>query len=61
MLQIQQIATLTQSEWIVHSDNTIPRDDTTMAVGSYNGSIYLIGMYVVFTAFILYSIKIHIF
>ncbi len=35
----------THSEWISHSDNTMPRDDAMLAVGSYNDSIYLLGMF----------------
>eukprot|EP01083_Nonionella_stella_P044164 119020_1 len=33
----------THSEWISHPQNTMPRDDTLCAIGSYNGSIYLLG------------------
>eukprot|EP01084_Bolivina_argentea_P093170 167585_1 len=34
---------MTHSEWISHSDNTMPREDTMSAIGNYNGSIYLLG------------------
>eukprot|EP01084_Bolivina_argentea_P259323 437528_1 len=40
---ILQFYSPTHSEWISHSENTMPRDDTMLAVGSYNGSIYLLG------------------
>eukprot|EP01084_Bolivina_argentea_P059419 108519_1 len=33
----------TYSDWISHPDNTMPRDDTMFAIGSYNSSIYLLG------------------
>eukprot|EP01084_Bolivina_argentea_P033486 61932_1 len=33
----------TQSEWISHSNNTLPREDTMFAIGSYNGNIHLLG------------------
>eukprot|EP01083_Nonionella_stella_P054241 143242_1 len=33
----------THSQWVSHPNNTIPRDDTMSAIGTYNGSIYLFG------------------
>eukprot|EP01083_Nonionella_stella_P220284 788313_1 len=34
---------ITNSEWISHSENRMPREDALCAVGQYNGSIYLLG------------------
>eukprot|EP01084_Bolivina_argentea_P093173 167592_1 len=30
-------------QWISHANNTLPRQDTMFAIGSYNDSIYLLG------------------
>eukprot|EP01084_Bolivina_argentea_P310423 537170_1 len=34
------------SIWVSHSNNTMPRNDTMLAVGSYDGSIYLLGGFI---------------
>eukprot|EP01083_Nonionella_stella_P103311 294903_1 len=47
----------THSEWISHSENTMPRDATMFAVGSYNDSIYLLGGFDKKRQLTIYNIK----